>query len=68
MEARLAPFEVPSRLAPVPMKFLNAEFLPSMFVFPDDMSRVAAEPNRLDNQILVQYYDEEWKRSNKARR
>jgi spermidine synthase len=62
--ARETPFEVPHALAAVPMKFLNAEFLPSMFIFPDDMSRVPAEPNRLDNQILVQYYDEEWKRWN----
>jgi len=35
-----------------------------MFVFPADMARVPAETNRLDNQILVQYYGDEWKRWN----
>ena len=62
--ARDAPFEVPSRLAPMPLAFLNEAVLPTMFVFPDDMSRVPAEVNRLDNQILVHYYDREWKRWN----
>jgi spermidine synthase len=28
------------------------------------MSRVPVEVNRLDNQILVHYYDREWKRWN----
>ena len=38
--------------------------LTTLFVFPGDMSRVPAEVNRLDNQILVSYYDREWKRWN----
>jgi spermidine synthase len=62
--ARETPFEVPARLAPVPMAFLNDAVLPTLFVFPNDMSRVPAEVNRLDNQILVHYYDREWKRWN----
>jgi spermidine synthase len=36
----------------------------AMFVFPSDMSRVPTEVNRLDNQVLVQYYEAEWKRWN----
>jgi spermidine synthase len=28
--------------------------------FPPDMSRVAAEPNRLSNQILVSTFEDEW--------
>ena len=64
MLARDAPFEVPTRLAPVPLAYLNEAVLPTMFVFPSDMSRVPAEVNRLDNQILVHYYDREWKRWN----
>jgi spermidine synthase len=48
----------------VPLSFLNDEALAAMFVFPEDMRRVPVEVNRLDNQILVQYYDREWKRWN----
>ena len=29
--------------------------------FPNDMLPVDAEPNRLNDQILVRYYDREWK-------
>jgi spermidine synthase len=32
-----------------------------MFVFPVDMQPVEAEPNRLNDQILVRYYEREWK-------
>ena len=35
-----------------------------LFVFPADMDRVDAEVNRLNNQVLVQYYDSEWSRWN----
>jgi len=62
--ARDTPFPVPTKLAALPMRFLNAELLPTMFVFSEDTKRVKVEANRLDNQILVQYYDEEWKRWN----
>ncbi len=31
-----------------------------MFELPSDIRRVDTEVNRLDNQILVRYYDEEW--------
>jgi spermidine synthase len=61
---RLTPFEVPTRLADVPLAYLNDPVLPTLFVFPGDMSRVPTEVNRLDNQILVSYYDKEWKRWN----
>jgi len=33
-----------------------------MFVFPKDMERVPAEVNRLNNQILVRYFEREWRR------
>jgi spermidine synthase len=32
-----------------------------MFSFPPDMQRVAAPVNRLDNQVLVRLYEEDWK-------
>jgi spermidine synthase len=62
--AREWPFEVPTRLQPVELKYLTPELLPTLFVFGADMDRVPAEVNRLDNQVLVQYYEAEWKRWN----
>ncbi|PJZ64960.1 spermidine synthase [Leptospira wolffii] len=47
---------------PQGLKFLNASELESLSEFPLDMSRVPTEPNRLDNQSLVRYYDQEWNR------
>ena len=32
-----------------------------MFDFPNDMKQVPAEANYLNNQILVRYYEREWK-------
>ena len=32
--------------------------------FPQDMARVPAEVNRLNNQVLVQYYESEWRHWN----
>jgi spermidine synthase len=32
-----------------------------MFDFPNDMQPVPAEVNYLNNQILVRYYEREWK-------
>ncbi|RPH65245.1 MAG: polyamine aminopropyltransferase, partial [Myxococcaceae bacterium] len=62
--ARDAPFEVPSRLPELPLRFLNDAAMAAMFVFPEDMARIPTEVNRLDNQVLVQYYEAEWKRWN----
>ncbi len=62
--ARDSAFDVPSHLAPVATRFLNEAVLPTMFTFSEDTRRIPVEPNRLDNQILVQYYDAEWKRWN----
>jgi spermidine synthase len=42
------------------LKFLTADLAPSLFHFPKDMSPVEAEVNRLNNQVLVQYYEAEW--------
>ncbi|MCK6549991.1 polyamine aminopropyltransferase [Myxococcota bacterium] len=63
--AAKAPFDVPSGLAAdVPLAFLDEPTLASMFLFPKDMERVPADVNRLNNQALVQYYEEEWSRWN----
>ena len=34
----------------------------ALFNFPKDMSRVPTEVNRLNNQVLVQYFESEWRR------
>lgn len=41
-------------------KYLTAELLPLMFHFPPDMASRPAEVNRLNNQILVHYFEDEW--------
>ncbi len=47
---------------PSGLRYLSAELLPTLFVFSPDMSRVETAVNRLNNQVLVQYYDREWRR------
>ncbi|HKS21935.1 MAG TPA: polyamine aminopropyltransferase [Thermoanaerobaculia bacterium] len=59
--ARLSPFPTPSHL-PMPLRSLDAQSLASMFVMPPDTGPVPVEINRLDNQTLVRYYEEEWKK------
>jgi len=50
----------PSTLVPG-LKFLTAAQVPQLFDFPADMRRVDAEVNRLNDQVLVRYYEQEWK-------
>jgi spermidine synthase len=45
------------------MRFLAPELHPALFSFPKDMARVPTAVNRLNNQVLVQYYEAEWKRA-----
>jgi len=59
--ARTAPFEPPAEVLPG-LRFLSAPLLPGLFAFGPDLARVPAQVNRLDNQILVQYYEAEWRR------
>jgi spermidine synthase len=58
--AGMEDFEQPTTL-PAGLRFLSAQNLPEMFVFPNDELAIAAEPNRLNTQVLVRYYDQEWK-------
>jgi spermidine synthase len=55
------PFDAPSRVT-VPARFLDESTLAAMFVFPRDMLPVPVEINRLDNQMLVRYYEDEWRK------
>jgi len=59
--ARGEPFDVPAHVVPG-LRFLSDAVLPGLFQFGPDLARVPAEVNRLDNQILVQYYEAEWRR------
>jgi spermidine synthase len=51
----------PPQSLPAGLKFLNVAMLPQLFQFPADMAPVAAEPNRLNDQVLVRYYEREWR-------
>jgi spermidine synthase len=61
--AGLGPLELTTPLPPG-LAFLTPEGLPALFHFPKDMERVPAEVNRLNNQVLVHYYEDEWRRWN----
>jgi spermidine synthase len=54
-----AAWEPPSRL-PDQLRFLTVTNLPALFDFPRDMQPVEAEVNRLNDQVLVRYYEREW--------
>jgi len=44
----------------VPTRFLDADTTHQMFSFAPDMPRPQVEPNRLNNQSLVRYFEEDW--------
>jgi spermidine synthase len=50
----------PPAALPEGLRFIALDTLPGLFRFPPDMARVAAEPNRLSNQVLVQTFEQEW--------
>ena len=59
--ARSSAFEVP-RNPPPGLKFLDDQTLTAMFTLSKDIEPVPVEVNRLDNQILVRYYEGEWRK------
>ena len=44
------------------LRFLDQTVLDGLFIMPKDISPVETEINRLNNQVLVRYYDREWSR------
>ena len=54
-------YQYPTEGLPAGLRFLDIRTLPLMFQFPEDMKPLAAEPNRLNDQILVRTYDKEWR-------
>ena len=53
-------FPVPQKFD-VPTRYLNAQTAAEMFRFPPDMARRKVEPNYLNNQILVSYFESDWR-------
>jgi spermidine synthase len=61
--AKKTPFEPPTKAPPLPsLRFINDGALSAMFVMPADMTPVPVEINRLDNPVIVGYYEADWKR------
>ncbi|MCG8418340.1 MAG: polyamine aminopropyltransferase [Proteobacteria bacterium] len=58
--ARATPFEVPTDV-PEGLRFLTPSSVLPMFSFPADIARVPTEINRLNDQHLVRYYENEWR-------
>lgn len=58
----LAGRELPEVAGSLPFstRFISPQQLAGMQHFPTDMSRIAALPNRLFDQILVRYFQEDW--------
>lgn len=65
--ARRGPLSAPGKLSPSVanrLRFLDAATLPGLFVLPPDLGPVPCEINRLNNQMLVRYYEQEQARWN----
>lgn len=59
------PASMRADVLPQGMRFLTAALVPDLFAFPADMARVPVEPNRLNTQALVHYYESEWRAINR---
>ena len=59
-----APYASPVQL-PAGLRFLTESLIAPMFDFPLDMQPVPVLPNRLNDQVLVRYYEREWERINR---
>jgi len=58
------PYVFPQTL-PVGLRFLTPTLIAQAFDFPRDMEPVAVQPNRLNDQVLVRYYSEEFDKINR---
>ncbi len=52
----------PPTAYPVATRFLTTETTPQLFQFPKDMARIDTEINQLNNQVLVRYFEDEWRK------
>lgn len=53
-------FNIPEQYH-VPTRYLDRESTKAMFSFPKDMARLAVEPNYLNTQKLVEYFEADWR-------
>jgi len=53
-------YQIPTSL-PQGLRFVSVDGLPALFQFPPDMSPLPMPPNRLNDQVLVRAYDQDWK-------
>jgi spermidine synthase len=60
--AKKAAFDPPAKAPNVALRYLNDDAMRGLFVMSADMESVPVEINHLDNQVLVRYYEREWKR------
>ena len=52
----------PATIDATKTRYLTPETLPRLFAFPADMGRIPAEINQLNNQVLVRYFEGEWRK------
>lgn len=55
----------PPTALPAGLRYLTPAMLPQLFQFPADMGRVQVQANRLNDQVLVRYYANEWEQYNR---
>ena len=61
--ARAEPFDPPMHApAGLHLRYLDDSAMAALFRFPADMAPVAVDINQLDDQMLVRYYESEWRR------
>lgn len=52
-------YKIPDQF-PADLKFVNTQVTEDMFRFPPDMAEMKVDINKLNNQSLVKYFEEEW--------
>jgi spermidine synthase len=62
--AKKRAFVPPTHVTLSGLRYLDDDSMRALFLFSPDMGPVPVEPNRLNNQLLVQYYDQDWDRWN----
>jgi len=53
-------YQLPTAVPPG-LKFIDLKNLPALFQFPPDMAPLSMAPNRLNDEVLVRLYDQDWK-------
>jgi spermidine synthase len=56
-------FDVPTRTIPG-LRYLDGPTVEALFRLPPDLGPLDVQVNRLDNQVLVRYYEDDWRRWN----